>query len=85
MHTGAGQNFPQDVQWQTSDPERFPLPDPRFLALHATVAKVAWTSGAAEYVEKILDDRDRNIMPVLATDGSSHAVLSERLKKIVAF
>ena len=36
------------------DPETFPLPSPRYLAFHATVAKVVHMAGMAEHLDDIL-------------------------------
>lgn len=45
------------------------LPNRRYLELHATFAKVLYTSAAGEYFEKVFRDRER--IGALATDGSS--------------
>jgi hypothetical protein len=57
-----------------------PLPDARLLALHATCARVAHMSGAAEYMDKW--DRDVEGMKTLSSDGSSASVLFEEVNKI---
>jgi len=57
-----------------------PLPDPRYLALHAACAKVAHLSGAGEYIDTI--DRDIATTMVLAHDGSSAKVLGEALSRV---
>jgi hypothetical protein len=57
-----------------------PLPDPRYLALHAACARVAHLSGAAEYIETF--DRDMETTLVLAKDGSSAKLLAEALSSI---
>ncbi|KZP33596.1 hypothetical protein FIBSPDRAFT_847512, partial [Athelia psychrophila] len=54
-----------------------PLPDPRYLALHAACAKIAHTSGAAEAIDSCL--RDYEEIHVLACDGSSSEVLGQAL------
>ncbi|KAJ7755330.1 hypothetical protein DFH07DRAFT_821852 [Mycena maculata] len=51
------------------DGTKYPLPDPRLLALHAVCARVAHMSGAAEVLDEF--DRDVKEMGVLAADGSS--------------
>ena len=53
------------------------LPDPRLLALHATCARVAHMSGAAEAFEKV--ERDLEDTMVLAKDGSSARLLDHLL------
>jgi hypothetical protein len=73
FHTNA---LPDTVTFTTTDPRLF-LPDPRYLRVHATCAKVAHLSGAGECIDKTLKDLDR--IPVLAADGSSAEVLSYAL------
>jgi len=77
-------DIPQVVHWHTPDASRFPLPDPRFLAVRATAARVAWMSGAAEYVQKVLDRDEEEFIPELAADGSTHEALNKRLREIAA-
>ena len=57
-----------------------PLPDPRYLALHAACAKVAHLSGAGEYIDAV--DRDIDSTLVLAKDGSSAKLLAEAMNSI---
>lgn len=54
-----------------------PLPDPRYLALHAACAKIAHKSGAAETIDLLL--RDYEELLVLSPDGSSSKVLEQAL------
>ncbi|CAE6487009.1 unnamed protein product [Rhizoctonia solani] len=54
-----------------------PLPDPRYLALHAACAKVVLKSGAAESIDSIL--RDTEETKVLSQDGSSEGLLNALL------
>ncbi|KAG7089804.1 hypothetical protein E1B28_011454 [Marasmius oreades] len=54
-----------------------PLPSPELLAHHASCAKVAHLSGAAEYLDEL--DRDWDDLPVLAADGRSSNVLNNAL------
>lgn len=56
---------------------RIPVPDPRYLALHATCAKVIHRSGMAEILNKILEDLEQT--DVLASDGSSANILDHAL------
>ncbi|KAF8199018.1 hypothetical protein BJ912DRAFT_845340 [Pholiota molesta] len=60
------------IQWTTPDPAAYPLPDPRYLALHAACARVAHLSGAGGYMERVL--REIEEMGVLASDGGSDAL-----------
>ena len=43
-----------EVTFSSPNPEMYPLPDPRYLAFHATVAKVVHTAGMAEHLDDIL-------------------------------
>ena len=45
----------------------YPLPDPRYLAFHAAVAKIVHMAGMAEHLENIL--RDRENIRVLSDDS----------------
>ncbi|KAF8575615.1 hypothetical protein K439DRAFT_1369508 [Ramaria rubella] len=63
----------------TSMHPSLPLPDPRYLALHAACAKVAHLSGAGEYVESVY--RDMDSAEVLANNGSSADVLETALAR----
>ncbi|KAK0217286.1 hypothetical protein IW262DRAFT_1449609 [Armillaria fumosa] len=69
--------FPTQVTFTTSDNEQLPVPSAALLTLHATCAKVAHLSGAAERIDKL--DRDAEDLGVLAHDGSSGVVLSNAL------
>jgi hypothetical protein len=62
----------------TSRDKKLPLPDPRYLRIHAACAKVAHLSGAAEYIDVIF--RDMEDTRVLATNGSSAELLSYALR-----
>lgn len=61
------------VTFTTPDPQCFPLPSPELLALHATCAKVANLSGAAEYLEKF--DHDLDHSEVFMPNGDSAELL----------
>ncbi|KAH7886546.1 hypothetical protein F5I97DRAFT_1867971 [Phlebopus sp. FC_14] len=65
------------VTFTSPNPSILPYPSPQLLALHATCAKVAHFSGAAEYIDNF--DSDADHLDVLATDGSSSAVLDHVL------
>ncbi|KXN80870.1 hypothetical protein AN958_07071 [Leucoagaricus sp. SymC.cos] len=65
--------LPRKIHLSTSDPERYPLPDPRKLAIHAACAQVIHLSGAAEHLEKILQELE--MTQVLETDGRSAHIL----------
>lgn len=66
----------------TTDPS-LPLPALRYLKVHATCAKVANLSGAAEYIDKVM--RDLEDIQVLAADGSSADVLNHALNAQAVF
>ncbi|KAF8575890.1 hypothetical protein K439DRAFT_1368763 [Ramaria rubella] len=63
----------------TSTHSSLPLPDPRYLALHAACAKVAHLSGGGEYIETVY--RDMDSAEVLANNGSSADVLEAALAR----
>jgi hypothetical protein len=48
---------------------RYELPNPKLLEVHAAVARILHLTGAGEYIEKVL--RDREDIAHLATDGST--------------
>ncbi|KZP08073.1 hypothetical protein FIBSPDRAFT_840587 [Athelia psychrophila] len=55
-------------------------PDRRYLRLHAAVCRVAYMSGAAEYLDRC--DREHEDRKVLARDGSSAEFLTTRLQRV---
>jgi hypothetical protein len=57
-----------------------PLPNPRYLALHAACARVAHLSGAGKYIDAFYRDVETTL--VLAKDGSSAKLLAEALSSI---
>lgn len=64
----------QPVTFNTPDEIKFPLPDPRYLKIHAACARVAHLSGAGEYIQDIF--RDMEECRVLAEDGSTADMLN---------
>lgn len=52
--------------FSTPDPEKFHLPHPTYLVIHAACAKIAHLSGAAEHIKKVL--RRMEVTHVLAED-----------------
>ncbi|KIJ27250.1 hypothetical protein M422DRAFT_37885 [Sphaerobolus stellatus SS14] len=68
--------LPQRVTF-TTDKENLPVPNPTFLALHASCAKVGHLSGAAEYIDKVFGDMEE--IRVLSADGASADVLEHAL------
>ncbi|KAG8955561.1 hypothetical protein FRC04_007552 [Tulasnella sp. 424] len=57
-----------------------PVPDPRYLALHAACAKVVHESGMAEILDNLLRELERT--SVLSTDGSTAHLLRHALEII---
>ncbi|KAG9309699.1 hypothetical protein JVU11DRAFT_10375 [Chiua virens] len=68
-----------EVMFTSPNSVIYPVPSPQLLALHAACAKVAHLSGAGEYIDKF--DCDTDNLSVLATDGSSWAILTHALWK----
>ncbi|KAI5992157.1 hypothetical protein EDD15DRAFT_2168442 [Pisolithus albus] len=64
---------PEYVTFSTPDAEKYPLPNPNYLAIHAACAKVAHLSGAAEHIEEVLRRMEDTVF--LAEDGGSSEVL----------
>lgn len=73
---------PAIVDEATGQAIRFPVPDPKLLALHAACAKVIHLSGAAEYIYRF--ERDMKEMRVLATGGGSAGLLHTALRCLPA-
>jgi hypothetical protein len=63
--------LPSHVTLSTPDEVNLPLPSARYIALHAACAQTAHLSGAADYIDEMLDRMEYNGIPVLAEDGSS--------------
>ncbi|KIO21020.1 hypothetical protein M407DRAFT_219453 [Tulasnella calospora MUT 4182] len=63
----------RQVTLKSTNPS-IPLPNSDYLRIHAACAKVAHLSGAAEYLETILNEWEER--PVLASDGGSADMLS---------
>ncbi|KAI5999985.1 hypothetical protein EDD15DRAFT_2362515 [Pisolithus albus] len=66
-------NRPEFVTFSTPDPDKYPLPNPTYLAIHATCAKVAHLSGAAEHIEEVFRRMEDTL--ALAEDGGSSEIL----------
>ena len=69
------------VTFSRSD-DRLELPDPQLLALHATCARVAHMSGAAEAFDEV--EREVEDTRVLASNGSSAHLLDHLLTPFAA-
>ncbi|KAI5999981.1 hypothetical protein EDD15DRAFT_2362512 [Pisolithus albus] len=66
-------NRPEYATFSTPDPEKYPLPNPAYLAIHAACVKVAHLSGATEHIEEVLRRLEDTF--VLAEDGGSSEIL----------
>jgi hypothetical protein len=71
-----------EVQFNTSDPKEMPVPNPRYLRLHAACAKIAYISGVGDLMDQW--DYEIDNMDVLASDGSSMPLLLSRLGPLSA-
>jgi hypothetical protein len=56
------------VTFTSPDPQKLPLPEPRYLAFHAAIAKVVHTAGLAGHLDSIL--REREEAKVLSSDST---------------
>jgi hypothetical protein len=74
-YLGACKTNPITFQAAESGPA---LPNPDYLGIHAACCRVAHLSGAAEHMDKILEDLEDT--RVLSNDGSSAHVLSFALQ-----
>lgn len=61
-------NLPQQVTFECHN-NKYELPSPELLGIHATIAKILHASGQGEAISRILQDRDDTA--VLARDGST--------------
>ena len=67
-------------EFQRPAPAYLPLPNPRYLEIHAACCRVAHMSGAAEYFDRMI--RDVEETRVLAEDGGSAEVLFHVLSNL---
>ena len=67
------------VIFTSVDPDLYPLPDRRYLTLHAAVAKVVYMAGMAEY----LDDLVRKYENIRVLSDESHVEYFDDLLRIV--
>ena len=70
---------PEKITLTSSDPVNLPVTSPKFLALHATCAKVAQFSGAGAYIDEL--DEDVEDLGVLVGDGGSADALAYALMR----
>ncbi|CUA75451.1 hypothetical protein RSOLAG22IIIB_11743 [Rhizoctonia solani] len=75
-HPGIRPDLPPTITFTASAPT-LPLPDRRYLALHAACAKVAHLSGASEAISLLGNKQEHD--GVLSEDGSSAEILENRL------
>jgi hypothetical protein len=53
LHIAVGEGT--EITFTSPNPDIYPLPDPRYLALHATVAKVVHSTGIGNHLDDILE------------------------------
>ena len=72
-------NIPDEITFKNhAHPDMdFPLPSKKYLSIHATCCKVAWMSGAAGYLNKVIWEQES--MEVLSADGSSADVIANAI------
>ncbi|KAF8530302.1 hypothetical protein BU17DRAFT_35692 [Hysterangium stoloniferum] len=75
----SGNLCPELIRFE-SKYEHLPLPDPRYLEIHAACARVCHLSGAAEYINKY--EREMEDIQVLSTDGASADILHYALQSL---
>ena len=63
-------------------PTDVPLPNPSYLALHAAVCKLVWTSARAEELTAVVDDLEE--VTLLAEDGSSANLINIAIYRSLA-
>ena len=68
----------QNVVFKSPDSDNFPIPDRRYLTLHATIARVVHMAGMAEYLDDII--RKQENITVLSDE--SHAEYLDGLLRI---
>lgn len=74
-------SVPKSVQFVSHHPD-LPLPNPRYLHIHAACCRVAHLSGAVDYIDRIASEAEE--AEVLATDGASADVLAFALNRHLA-
>ncbi|KAF8532782.1 hypothetical protein BDD12DRAFT_764950 [Trichophaea hybrida] len=76
---------PKEICFRNNDPNvSCSLPSRSLLRVHAACCKILGASGAAEYVDKILRDRDEiSVLGTLAEDGSTELYSLWMLKGLV--
>ncbi|KDQ09219.1 hypothetical protein BOTBODRAFT_138059, partial [Botryobasidium botryosum FD-172 SS1] len=75
--SGYLSQVPPSVTFVSTDPADLPLPDPRYLALHAACARAAHFLGAGAHIGHVLHNLEK--ARVLAQDGSSADALNAAL------
>ncbi|KAF8965403.1 hypothetical protein BDZ97DRAFT_1998394, partial [Flammula alnicola] len=75
-------DYPEYVTFTTTDPVQIPVPSPTYLAIHATCAKVAHLSGAAECIDKLYRDMDDG--KTLDPNGASAGTLEHAIFELQA-
>ena len=58
------------VTFTSPDPENFPLPNPRYLKIHAAFARIAFYSGVGKHISDIFTGVERQL--AFGSDSSSN-------------
>jgi hypothetical protein len=74
--------YPENFTFTTPDQDKFPVPSPIYLAIHAACAKVAHLSGAAECIDKLYREMDDRT--TLDPDGASASMLEHAIFELQA-
>ena len=70
--------YPKVIKFSTDDPKALPVPSTGdHLALHTAYAKVAYLSGAAQYMNSVIREMEETL--VASSDGSFAAVLEHAI------
>lgn len=82
--SGKG-DLPDTITLRNLSDKRIRLPSPRYLVLHAAIARIAHLSGAGEYVFRLVHDEGRRLarIHVLAADGSDFDLIMSSLSRAV--
>jgi hypothetical protein len=82
VHPVLLRTLPEYFTFTTPDQDKFPVPSPVYLAIHAACAKVAHLSGAAKCIDKLYREMEDRM--TLAPDGSSASMLEHAIFELQA-
>jgi len=80
-HCGPVESLPHPRIVTFTTTTNHPLPDPRYLKLHAVVCRVGHLSGVADHLD--MYDHEQDERSFLANDGSSAEYLTSRLHSVL--